>query len=77
MLYVPVRGRDRDPPGCPMPCQPDRDHENLAKTFEDLCREAEAFEDLCREAETFADLADRPWAETFEDLAETTERPRP
>ena len=52
--YCTGTGRDRDPPGCTMPCQPDRDHENLAKTFEDL--------------------VDRPWAETFGDLAEW---PRP
>ena len=59
-----------------MPCQPDRDHENLAKTFEDLADRLGA--------ETFEDLANRPGAETFEDLAERpkplktyVERPRP
>jgi len=68
-----------------MPCQPDRDHENLAKTledladrpraetFEDLCREAEAFEDLCREAETLEGLAET--AKDHRDLADG--RPAP
>ena len=51
-IAVPVRGRDRDPPGCPMPCQPDRDHENLVETFEDLANRPGA--------ETFEDLAERP-----------------
>ena len=48
-----------------MSCQPDRDHENLAKTFEDLADRPGAG--------TFEDLADRPWAETFEDLCREAE----